>query len=237
MRFSFRAACRRVPAILATAILASSAGAQEQSGPAFRPGALLTTDNTNYLMSVSSDKQAGIVIFDGLEKQLDGIGAPLFATRPFSISMPLEGAEKGVKIGVIFNGYIWRLKGTDISLITTVNGQTSFMDFAKFAPASGGVMGEECKQFGSEQALDVVRRKVDTKYSVAPKKPAIADTRVPNALAAENDGDFLHCILLDVRSASDLRINVVFALHRHNRGTSGYLNVTTISALVQSGTK
>lgn len=235
MRFSFATASRGVAAILAALILASPAGAQGQGGPTFKPGPLPSEGNTHYLMSVSSDKKAGTVIFDGLEKQLDGLGSPLFATRVFSISIPLTGAEKGVKLGVFLEGSVFRLKGTDISLITTVNGQTHVMDFAKFSSASGDPVSEECAKFGSAQARDAVKRKSGAKHSDAPKKPDIASKPRPNApLEPENDSSFVQCILLDVTSASDLRVNVVLALHRHNRDTAGYLNVTTINASVQS---
>jgi hypothetical protein len=99
MRYSFTPASTGVAAILAALVAASTAGAQGQGAPTFKPGALPSEGNTQYLMSVSSDKKAGAIIFDGLEKQLDGMGAPLLATRVFSISMPLTGAEKGVKLG------------------------------------------------------------------------------------------------------------------------------------------
>jgi hypothetical protein len=186
-------------------------------------------------MSVSTDKKAGTVIFDGLEKQLDGIGAALFATRVFSISIPLTGAEKGAKLGVFLEGSVFRLKGTDISLITTVNGQTHVMDFAKSSGASGEPVSEECAKFGSPQARDAIKRKSGAKYSDAPNKPDIATKPRSNTpLEPENDSSFVQCILLDVTSASDLRVNVVLALNRRNRDTAGYLNVTTINASVQS---
>jgi hypothetical protein len=237
MRFSLATVCRGFPTILTAAILASFAGAQEQSGPAFKPGALLSAGNTNYIMSVSSDKKSGAVIIDELENQLNGIGSPLFATRVFSISMPLAGAEKGVKLGVFLEGHVFRLKGTDISLITTVNGQTHVMDFAKFSSASGGPASEECTKFEPGQDLPAVKRRVGAKYSAAPKRPDIASKPGLNAPPEENDSDFVQCILLDVPSASDLRVNAVLALHRHNADTAGYLNVTTITASVRSEDK
>jgi hypothetical protein len=180
-------------------------------------------------------QKAGTVIFDGLEKRLDGIGAALFATRVFSISIPLTGAEKGAKLDVFLEGSVFRLKGTDISLITTVNGQTDIMDFATFSGASEKPTSEECAKFGSPQARDAIKRKSGAKYSDASTQPEIATKPTSNTpLVPENDSSFVQCILLDVTSASDLRVNIVLALHRHNRGTAGYLNVTTINASVQS---
>src|SRR5262245_36312536 len=113
MRFSFATACRGVAAIIAAAILATPAGAQ--GGPAFgRPSA-----GNNITMVVSDDKKAWAALLDGLGTQLDRPGAPLFATRVFSISMSLAGAEKGVKFGVYLEGHVFHTKGMDISLVTT----------------------------------------------------------------------------------------------------------------------
>jgi hypothetical protein len=216
---------------LGAMIMVLPAGALGQAAPSFKSGSLLSEGNTHYEMSVSSDKNAATVIFDGLENQLDGQTAPLFATRVFSISMPLTGAEKGIKLGVFLEGAVFRLKGTDISLITTVNGQTHVMDFAKFS--TGDLGSEACAKFWPAQEQDSVKRKTRAKYS-APKKPDIVSKQT---LKAENDSSFVQCILLDAASASALRINVVLAVNRHNRDTAGYLNVTSINASVQAEAK
>jgi hypothetical protein len=75
--------------------VASPVGAQ--GGPTFESGSLQSDDNTQYLLNISEDKKAAVVMFDGLETQLDGIGAPLFGTRVFSISLPLAGARKDMR--------------------------------------------------------------------------------------------------------------------------------------------
>jgi hypothetical protein len=238
MRFSITAASTGVAGMLASAILASPVGAQNQGTPAFKSGALLSVGsasagNTNYLMDVSDDKKAWVALLDGLETQLSGTGAPLFATRFFSISMPLAGAEKGVKLGAYLEGHVFHTAGMDISLITTVNGQTHVMDFA-----AGKLESEDCKKLRSAQELvDAVRGKVGAKYSAAPTKPGIASKPSPNAPPKENDGDFVQCILVDVPSASDLRVNAVLVLHRHNENTQGYVNVTSMGGHILSDDK
>ena len=237
MRFFLVTASVGVATTLAAAILASAAGAQGQgAGPKFKRGPLPSEGNTQYNMMVSEDKKVATIGLE-LETQLDGIGAPLFATRVFSVSMPLTGAEKGVKLGVFLEGAVVRQKGTDISLITTVNGRAHFMDFAKFPLGSGEPISHgECDKFGPAQGRDALKRKSGTNSSDSPRKPDIASKLGPNAqLEVESDNAFVQCILLDVPSASDLRVNVILAVHRHTRDTAGYVNVTTINASIQSG--
>ena len=50
MRFSFAVTSRGVAGILAAAALVSAAGAQEQGGPVFKPGALLSVDRVRQLL-------------------------------------------------------------------------------------------------------------------------------------------------------------------------------------------
>lgn len=236
MRFFLVTASVGLAATLAAAILVSPTGAQGQgAGPKFKQGALPSEGNTQYEMIVSEDKKAALIAL-GLETQLDGIGAPLFATRVFSVSVPLTGAEKGVKLGVFLEGAVVRQKGTDISLITTVNGRTHFMDFAKFPLASGEPISDgECAKFGPAEGRGALKRKSGTNSSDSPRKPDTTSKLGPNAqLQLENDNSFLQCILLDAPSASDLRVNVILAVHRHNRDTAGYVNVATINASIQS---
>jgi hypothetical protein len=239
MRMFFAAASIGLAPLLTAAILVSPVGAQGQgAGPKFEKGALPSEGNTQYQLIVSEDKKSALILFDGLETEWSG-RAPLFATRAFSISIPLTGAEKGVKLEVFLEGAIAHEKGSDVSLITTVNGRAHFMDFAKFsAPPSGESVNDGCDKSGSTQERDAIKRKLGAKYSDRPRKPAMAGKLSPNAqegLAV--DYSFVQCVLLDLPSVSALRMNVIFAVHRHNRETQGYLNVSTMGGIVRSEAK
>lgn len=239
MRLSFTLTSTTVVALACAMFLLPLACAAETPGPAFKPGALLSQGNNEYLFIVSTDKKAGIVISEVLEEQLGGIGSPSLATRVFSISLPLEGAEKGVKLEVFLEGAVFRLKGTDISLISTVNGEAHVMDFANFLDKKEELRSDECKKFEPVQALEAVRRKVAAKnIAPPPKKPEMPGKPGQGAqLEPETDSSFVQCILFEAPSASDLRVNVVLAMHRHNRDSAGYVNVTTIGANIQSKDK
>jgi hypothetical protein len=235
MNLSVSTAGKCTAAILATFILSAAVAAQGQPSPTFTSGSIPSEGNTHYLLNISSDKKAGTIIFDAVERHLDGIGAPLFASQVFSISIPLTGAEKGVKLGVFLLGAVFRAKGTDASLITTVNGRTSVMDFAKLAPpssASSDLVNEDCSKFPQSATVDAVRRKTGAKQPEGPKRPASkGDAQV------ESDSSFMQCILLDAPPTSDLRINVILVLNRQNRDTAGYLNVAVIDFSIQPEAK
>jgi hypothetical protein len=221
--------CIATASALLASILVAPVGAQ--GGPTFKSGSLSSEGNTQYRLIVSDDRKAAIVMFDGLENQLDGIGAPLFGTRVFSISLPLAGARKGAKLGVYLEGAAAGLKGTDLSLITTVNGQTHAMDFARLASSSGGVESDDCAKMPSaEERTDAMRKadanKTGAKAPDSPKTPAIASQ--PEHIAT--DLSYVQCILLDAASASDLRIHVVLAVNRHSRDAAGYVNVAVLGA-------
>lgn len=205
--------------------LSPPAGAAGEGGPAFQPGSLPSAGNTHYEMSVSEDKQAAIVIFDGVEAQVDGIGAAPLATRLFTIAMPIEGGEKGVKMGVFLEGSAFNLKGTDISLVTTVNGVAHVLDFAKFAPDVDGLENEECKQFRVQDELETTRRKAGgTPPAQKPGKP-----KPDEAMKPEIDSSYVQCILFEAPSASDLRVNIVLLVNRRDKDSAGYLNVSSLN--------
>jgi hypothetical protein len=241
MRMVFAAASMGLATLLTAGILASPTAAQgEGAGPKFKKGSLPSEGNTQYNLIISEDKKSAVILFDGLEMEWSG-RTPLFATRVFSISIPLAGAEKGVKLEVFLEGAVAHEKGTDVSLVTTVNGRAHVMDFAKFsAPPSGESVNDGCDKSGSgsAQERDVIKRKLGAKHSDRPRKPDIAGKPSPNAQAGlETDYSFVQCILLDAPSASALRLNVIFALNRHNPETQGYMNVTTMGAIVRSEAK
>lgn len=238
MRMFFAAASTGLAPLLTAAMLASPVGAQGQGAVPKFGKTLPSEGNTQYELIISEDKKSALILFDGLETEWSG-RAPLFATRAFSISIPLTGAEKGVKLEVFLEGAVAHEKGTDVSVITTVNGRAHVMDFAKFsAPPPGESISDGCDKSGSTQERDALKRKLGAKHSDRPRKPDIAGKLSPNAQAGlEVDYSFVQCILLDAPSASALRVNVIFAVNRHNRETSGYVNVTTMGAIVRSEAK
>lgn len=224
MRFSLAAASRAAAGILAAGILISPAGAQEQGDPTFQADTDFSTPaNAGYALTVSADKKNATVLVTDL--QLDANRFAPFATRVVSISLPLAGAENGVKLRVTIEGHVTRYEeGAGISLITIVNGQTHVMDFAKFSPGSPPTSGD-CPHPSSAQDRDV-KRKVADKHSKAPKKPGILSKLRGNGQALLDD-DFTQCNLVELPSASELRVNVILVLRRPPSDGS-QVNVTTI---------
>jgi hypothetical protein len=227
MQLCSAAARSAVAAAFAAAILFSSAAAQDQSGgPAFKAGAS-SASNANYTLSVASDGKKGTLLLDHLE--VGGGGAAGVVTQVFSISLPLTGAENGAKLRISLEGHVYRLKGTDISLVTTVNGQTNAMDFAKFSSGQRLMMGQ-CEEAKSAREGGAAKHKVAAKDPAAAKKKfrifrkAAEDT--PPALL---DDDYVQCTLVNVPSASDMRLNAVLLLHRQTTDVGSYVNVTTIT--------
>lgn len=210
---------RRSVAVMGAAVLlAAPAGAQEQKAPTFKTGSLPSDGNNQYVMAVDPDGKVATLYFDGLVNQLDGIGAPLFATRTFSISMPLAGARKGAKLGVFAAGYIARRAGTDASLITIANGRPHVVDFATVSSAPGTpIQTAECGAFQDAKERAAKRTKADAADKGGAKGPQ-----------AESDSSFLQCFWLDVSAASDLRINVMLVLSRQTSEAAGYLSVDAI---------
>jgi hypothetical protein len=230
----------------AAAILAVPAGvgAQEPAGPTFEQRGLLSEGTNGLDFSVDPDGTAAGIYFNGLENSLDGTGAPMFASRTFSIAVPLAGARRGAKIAVYLQGYIFRTEETDASLITVVNGRPYAMDFAKLSAEPGEQLeSEECSAPWTAQMAQEVKEweEQDNKDSFAAKSPAgrkkLDDAANPSANAPEtvNDSAFLQCILADVTSASELRLNVILTMHRQDKDASGYLNVSTIDLNLRPG--
>jgi hypothetical protein len=237
MRVSATVVGRCAAAMFAVSVLAPVGAQGQQLTPTFKSGSIPSEGNTGYLLNISADKKTGIIVFDALERSLQGIGAPLFATQVFSISVPLTGAEKGVKIGVFVMGAVAGLKGTDASVITTVNGRTSVMDFVKLAPPSSpntDLVNADCSNFPLAQTADAARRKAGVKQPEASKKPA---SKVDAQAAVGFDYSFMQCILVDVPSTADLRLNVILALNRQNQDAGGYVNVAVIDFSIQGETK
>jgi hypothetical protein len=237
MHFAVSIARKCAAALLATSALSATPTAQGQPSPTFKSGSIPSEGNTGYLLNISSDKKAGVIVFDALERSLQGIGASLFATQTFSISIPLTGAEKGAKLGVFVMGAFAGLKGTDASVITTVNGRASVMDFAKLAPPSSpnsDLVNDDCSKFPPAQTADAAKRKAGVKQSEAYKKPA---SKADAQAAVGFDYSFMQCILVDVPSTTDLRLNVILALNRQNENAGGYVNVAVIDFSIQGETK
>lgn len=227
MKRSLPKAAAGIAALLTAALLAPSVWAAEPAGPAFAVGAR-SPGNTGYEMEVSEDKKAGIVMFDGLKQESFG-SAPLFETRVFSISLPLQNAGTGVKVGVFLDGFVDKEKGTDVSLITTVNGEAHVMDFAN------GAEDKNCGKFPPANEIEAVKRKAGARYA-APQKPKFAnkpEAEKPRESALSRG--FVQCILLDAPQASDVRVNMVLVTNRRDRETFGGLEVASLSFGIQPG--
>jgi hypothetical protein len=219
-----------IAAIGIAVLLAPAAVAQGDRAPSFKKGAVLSDGHTGYSMSVSEDGKAATIVFDGLVLELDGVGAPPFATRAFSLAMPLTGARRGVKLNVFFQGFVFRLKGTDASLITTVNGRPHVMDFAQLASAPREQLeNEQCGKI--RQAYE--RDKGVAKLSAKREQPAIAAKPSESDPDVANNNAYMQCLSLDLPPTADLRLNAVLVLNNRNRDAAGHLDVTSIDLDLQ----
>ena len=80
-------------------------------------------------LAVSPDKKAFTATFSGLEAVIDGkSGAPV-ATRVFSFSIPLSGADPDYEIPFSVSGFAFSEKEANAHLVFSVNNQTSVTDF------------------------------------------------------------------------------------------------------------
>src|SRR3954470_7013341 len=90
----------------------------------FGPGPTFNTD-VGFDIAVSEDKKAFTVIFGGLEAMLLGKSAPPIATRIFSFSIPLTGAEPGQEIPFFVQGTAEYEKGAAVHMVFTVTDQST----------------------------------------------------------------------------------------------------------------
>jgi len=95
---------------------------------AFGQAAKFTTD-VGFNLAVSDDKKAFTASFSGLEIALDGKSAPPIATKVFSFSIPLSGADPGKEIPFEVSGFVASEKEANAHLVFSVNNQTTVMDF------------------------------------------------------------------------------------------------------------
>jgi hypothetical protein len=151
MRIRLSALVAGAAAICGSAILSMPVMAQDRADPTFASGqSLLSEGNSLFTVAVDPDGKAATIYFAGLVNELDGVGAPLFATRTFSVAIPLTGTKQGTKLRLAVGGYIARSREADISLMTIVNGQPYILDFAKVTSAPGATIStDDCSKFGS----------------------------------------------------------------------------------------
>jgi hypothetical protein len=206
--------------VVCAALWAPLADAAETKHPSFPSRALRSDGNTPYTLTVSTDKKSGHVILDELQ-----VDHP-HPARVFSLSLPIEGADKGIKLHVFVEGHVWLEAGVDSSLITTINGKPYVMDFATFAA--------ETKELpGNCSGIELPTELAAAKRAAAAKKPAV-DQKTLSGRRAGLDGDYLQCIVFEVPSASDLRMNLILAINSRVKARQGYVNATTITFQIKS---
>lgn len=98
------------------------------SDAAFGQAAKFTSE-VGFDLAVSDDKQAFTATFSGLEVVLEGKSAPPIATRVFSFTIPLTGADPYKEIPFAVQGFVASQKGANAHLAFSVNNQTTVMDF------------------------------------------------------------------------------------------------------------
>ena len=89
------------------------------------------TFNTDvgFSLALSPDKKAFTATFSGLQAAIDGPSAAPIATRVFSFSVPLSGAEPGREIPFFVSGFAFSEKEATAHLVFSVNNQSTVTDF------------------------------------------------------------------------------------------------------------
>jgi hypothetical protein len=95
---------------------------------AFGQAATFNTD-VGFGLAVSPDKKAFTATFGGLEVTIEGTSAAPIATRVFSFSIPLSGADPGQEIPFTVQGHSASEKEATAHLVFSVNDQTTVVDF------------------------------------------------------------------------------------------------------------
>jgi hypothetical protein len=81
-------------------------------------------------LGVSEDKRALTLRFSDFQTTVGGSKSKTpVSTRIFFIVLPLEGDEKKVEIEFILQGFVLALEGATVSLVCSVNGQTTVTEF------------------------------------------------------------------------------------------------------------
>jgi hypothetical protein len=80
-------------------------------------------------LAVSPDRKAFTATFSGLEAVIEGKSAAPVATRVFSFSIPLSGADPEWEIPFSVSGFAFSEKEASAHLVFSVNNQTSVTDF------------------------------------------------------------------------------------------------------------
>jgi hypothetical protein len=218
MRVPLAAIVAGAAAMCSSAILSTAVWAQDRADPTFASGqSLLSEGNSPFTVAVDPDGKAATIYFAGLVNELDGVGAPLFAARTFSVAIPLTGTKRGTKLRLAIGGYVARIREADMSLMTIVNGQPHVLDFAKVTSAPGAtITTDDCSKFGSPAKRVATKGKSDPKESALGSKPDIARKPSSGTSGLANDSGYLQCILFDASSTS-LRLDIVLVLHRQTR--------------------
>ena len=122
--------------LAALSLVLTVAGGSARAGDAtFGKGATFNTD-VGLNLVVSDDKKAFTAIFGGLEAVIDGPSAAPVATRMFSFSLPLSGADPGQEIPFFVSGFSASEKGASAHLMFSVNDQSMVSYFPAGAQAS-----------------------------------------------------------------------------------------------------
>lgn len=95
---------------------------------AFGQAAKFNTD-VGFNLAVSPDKRAFTATFSGLEAIIQGASAAPIATRVFSFSIPLSGADSGQEIPFTVQGHSLSEKEATAHLVFSINDQTTVVDF------------------------------------------------------------------------------------------------------------
>jgi hypothetical protein len=106
-------------AIFGNSVLASDA---MFGGPSF-------SSDVGFNIGVSDDKKAFTATFSGLGVSIDAKGSAPIATRVFSFSLPLTGADPGAEIPFFVSGFVLSQKGASGHLLFSINDQTVVVDF------------------------------------------------------------------------------------------------------------
>jgi len=80
-------------------------------------------------VGVSPDRRAVTLTFSDLQVTVGGKLPVPVSTRTFNLLMPLKGSGKKAEIEFIVQGYILAHEGATASLVCSVNGQTTVVDF------------------------------------------------------------------------------------------------------------
>ena len=95
---------------------------------AFGQAVTFNTD-VGFSLAVSPDKKAFTATFGGLEAIIQGTSAVPIATRVFSFSIPLSGADPGQEIPFTVQGHSASEKEATAHLVFSVNDQATVVDF------------------------------------------------------------------------------------------------------------